>query len=304
MPGLSAVVLVASLTLAPPQAPSTDSLDAVRQLYASAEYESALGALDRLGTSSDTAEATEAERFRALCLMALGRTADAEMAIERIVRNDPSYHPDEQEPPRVRAAFTAVRGRVLPDVARAIYADGKAAYDRRDYPVAAAAFSRAVAVLDGIESDDPDLGDLQTLATGFLDLSRAAIAPPAAAPVPTQDPAPVSPTATSDPPPEQGPGAPPTADTSRGPEPIEQVLPPWNPAWSASQLPLEFQGAVEVVIDEHGIVTSARIVDPIHPGYDTLLLEAAARWRYRPAQARGLPIASTKRVNVVLRPRN
>ena len=33
------------------------------------------------------------------------------------------------------------------------------------------------------------------------------------------------------------------------------------------------------------------------------LLEAATHWRYRPAQRNGKPVASNKRVDVVLRPR-
>jgi tetratricopeptide (TPR) repeat protein len=289
-PWSASIVLFLALTGA---SPSQDSVDVVRQLYAAADYESALATLDRLATPAGAPEVTEVERYRALCLMALGRSADADAAIERVVRSDPSYEPGEQEPPRVRAAFAAVRARVLPEVARALYTEAKAAYDRKDYPGAVAAFERSVRILEAIESADPALRDLSTLASGFLDLSRAAIPPAPAAPaaatdaeVPTAEPA--------------------SAETALPPaEPvaIEQALPPWNTVWLGSQAQMEFRGAIEVSIDEAGAVTSARIVQTIHPAYDPLLREAASKWRYVPARRDGKPVASTKRVEVVLRPR-
>ena len=292
MSGLWSAPIILSLALAGAE-PSQDSVDAVRQLYAAAEYESALATLDRLTTSTGAPEVTEVERYRALCLMALGRSTDADAAIERVVRSDPSYEPGEQEPPRVRAAFAAVRARVLPDVARALYTEAKAAYDRKDYPAAVAAFERSVGILEAVESADPALRDLNTLASGFLDLSRAAIPP-----------APVPPGAASDA--AAASGGPVDAPTELPPtEPvaIEQGLPPWNTAWLGSHAQMEFRGAIEVSIDETGAVTSARIVQTIHPSYDPQLREAASQWRYVPARRNGKPVASTKRVEVVLRPR-
>jgi outer membrane biosynthesis protein TonB len=85
---------------------------------------------------------------------------------------------------------------------------------------------------------------------------------------------------------------------------ISQVLPPWNPASFGSQYQSEFRGAVEVTIDENGAVSAAKIIEPIHPVYDPLVIEAATRWRYVPARLDGKPVASTKRVDVILRPRD
>jgi TonB family protein len=292
MVSLPSVLLTTLMALAP-QVGAADTLEVVRQLYASADYESALQALERVAAADGGTVGAETERFRALCLMALGRTADAELVMERIIRADPTYAPDEQDPPRVRAAFASVRARILPDVARGLYAQAKAAYDRKDYAAAAPGFEQAMGLLDGLSPDDRTLSDLRTLASGFLDLSRAALAPP---PPPAPAPAPV-------PPPVEA--APPAApvESASPPEVIQQVIPAWNPARFGAQSQLEFRGAVEVVIDENGAVVSARIAEPIHPAYDPELLEAATHWRYRPAQRNGKPVASNKRVDVVLRPR-
>jgi TonB family protein len=288
-----------------PQIAAADTIDVVRQLYVSADYESALEALDRFADTGGAAAIEERERFRALCLIALGRTTDAEAVFERIIRANPAYAPDEQQPPRVRAAFAAVRSRVLPEVARTLFTEGRAAYDRKAYATAVPAFERTLAVLDQLEPDEQSLGDLRTLTTGFLDLSRSAAlapAPPAlepAAPAAASD-VPASPTPTADGP-EPSAAA---AEITKGPEVVRQIVPPWNPLWFATEVKREFRGAVEVSIDESGAVASARIVEAINPVYDQQLLDAAAKWRYVPAERNGKPVASTKRVEVILRPRN
>jgi TonB family protein len=299
MTGLHGVLLIALLTTGVAQPSESDRLDAVRQLYASADYESALAALERLPATGTPAAVVEMQRYRALCLIALARTADAEQIIEQIVRIDPSYQPDEQEAPRIRAAFASVRSRVLPLVARAHYADAKAAYERRDFEAAASAFERTIAVIDTVESDDPALVDLRTLARGFVDLSRSAVA--AAAPAPASQPA--APVETPPPPTPEPDSKSDATDTATGPVILDQTLPPWNPAWFGAQFQSEFRGAVEVTIDDHGAVTAARILEPVHPAYDPQLLDAATRWRYQPARRGSQPVVSVKRVDIVLRPR-
>lgn len=290
------LLLVAALALGAVQS-AADSLENARQLYASADYESSLAALERLPAATAPREATEIQRYRALCLLALGREADAVLAIEQIVRLDPSYRPGDDEAPRLRALYASVSARVLPQVARAVYADAKTAYDRREHETAAAGFARTLALLDSLESMDPTLADLRTLASGFADLSRAAMAPPA----PATPPEPVAPTPDTTPPP--APPPPQREEPTTPPVALEQQLPPWNPAAFGSQFQSEFRGAVEVMIDERGLVTSARIVEAVHPAYDLQLLEAARAWRYDPARRGGEAIASVKRVDVVLRPR-
>ena len=189
---------------------AADALDPVRQLYASAEYEEALTALGRL-QSETPASGLEIDRYRALCLIALNRGSEADRVIESIVAADPLYQPSASDAsPRVRTAFSAVRERVLPAVARSLYLEAKAAYDRKAYADAAQALERTVRVIDTIESPAKnELADLRVLASGFLDLSKAAAAPPAPAAAPRRR----APPEIAAPPPAPGPRRRPTRDS-------------------------------------------------------------------------------------------
>ena len=153
-------------------------LAAARELYASAAYDDALAVLNRLRSSDHPASQARAiEQYRAFCLLALGRAADAEQAIEAVVAAEPSYQPTEGDvSPRVRTAFTDVRRRMLPAIIQQKYAQAKAAFDRKEFAVAAEGFSQVlVALADPAVSSDankPPLSDLRTLAVGFEELER------------------------------------------------------------------------------------------------------------------------------------
>jgi protein TonB len=84
--------------------------------------------------------------------------------------------------------------------------------------------------------------------------------------------------------------------------PISQALPAWQPGTGVvSQL--AFTGAVRLSIDAEGKVTGA-VMDPsVYPPYDRLVLAAARQWTYRPATQDGRPVASERRVEIVLQPR-
>jgi len=57
------------------------------------------------------------EEYRAFCLLALGRTAEAERAMEAVVAAAPSFRPTDADlSPRVRAVFSDVRRRTLPRI--------------------------------------------------------------------------------------------------------------------------------------------------------------------------------------------
>src|SRR5262245_45596573 len=102
-------VFAASLAVALAHAPvfAQDSLKTAKDLYASAAYEDALTVLGRIRTSDP---AVEVEQFRALCLIALGRTAEADKAIQSVVTANPLYVPDATDvPPRVQEAFARTR---------------------------------------------------------------------------------------------------------------------------------------------------------------------------------------------------
>jgi TonB family protein len=284
------IVLVGAVT-----AGAQDALGPARDLYASAAYEEALSALARLKTDAPAAtstSSTEIDHYRALCLMALGRTAEADKVFESIVSSDPTFQPSAADvAPRVRAAFNAARGRVLPGVARSLYLDAKAAFDRKAYGEAAERLQKTVGIIDGFDgANAAGLGDLRTLAAGFLDLSRAALA--AAAPPPTSG---VAPATTSSAP------AAPVAMPDTNLVVLRQELPP-PPFALLTSSGAEYRGLIEVEIDEAGRVTNARMLQSVHAFYDPLLLKASRDWRYEAPRTAGKPVASRKRVEVVLRP--
>ncbi len=283
---LLVVLLLAS------DAQAQDALSAARDLYASASYEEALSAFGRLKDEAAVSAAAEIDRYRALCLIALGRSAEANTVIESIVLNDPLYEPAETDAsPRVRTAFSAVRQRVLPRVARSTYVDGKAAFDRKAYAEAVQALEKTVNVIDDVDGQGKaELGDLRVLAAGFLDLSRAAVSPPA--PAPTAKPAVA---AAAEPAPAKV--VPPVTTNLVV---LKQELPP-VPFSLAAGTTGEYRGVVEVEIDDAGNVTNSRMIQSVHAFYDPILLKAAREWKYEPPRVAGKPTASRKRVEVVLR---
>ena len=287
---------LAILLLSSASAAAQDALDPVRNLYASAEYEEALTAIGRLKSNADLGGVVEIDRYRALCLIALGRSAEADQAIETTVTLDPLYQPAAADAsPRVRAAFAAVRRRVLPTVVRNLYASSKAAYDRQAFAEAADGLDKTVRVIDNLEGSTPELNDLRMLAAGFLDLSKAAIAKPVPPP-PAPTPAQVS----------SRPVEAPAALVPAPPRPFSNVvakrqdLPPLPFSLAATKG--EYRGTVEVEINEAGNVVAARVIQSVHVLYDPLLLVAARDWKYVPALIDGRPTAVRKRVEVVLKP--
>ena len=288
---------LAILLLSSARAAAQDSLDPVRNLYASAEYEEALTAIGRLKANADSVGVVEIDRYRALCLIALGRATEADQAIETTVTLDPFYQPTAADAsPRVRAAFAAVRHRVLPTVVRSLYASAKAAYDHKAFAEAADGLDKTVRVIDTLEGRNPELGDLRMLASGFLDLSKAAIAKPSVPAPPAPTPTPVS----------VHPVEAPVARAPAPPLPLSNVvvkrqdLPPLPFSLAATRG--QYRGTVEVEINEAGNVVGARLIQSVHALYDPLLLVAARDWKYVPARIDGRPMAVRKRVDVVLKP--
>jgi len=279
------------------QVPSgKDPVGAARELYASARYDEALAVLNDL-KPTDTTPITDRrsiEQYRSLCLLALGREAEAEGAIGAVVTADPSYQPSETEAsPRVRSAFSEVRRRLLPEIATIRYTQAKVAYDRKDYGGAVKQFRRVLSLLD-----DPDmggrLGDLRMLSSGFLDLSVAAAVPP------------------SEPKKEPVAAAPPQLDSQPATTRIytsddRNVTPPVAVRQELPRVPpgiarqARERGILELVIDEMGRVISMAIRQSVHPMYDALLLTAAKDWRYQPATLQGKPVRFRKMIQVNVR---
>ncbi len=247
------------------------SLVAARELYASAEYHEALTLLDTLSHGDNSQEDRRSiELYRTLCLLAVGRRADADRAIETLVTQDPLYRPATDDiPPRMRATFTETRKRLLPSILQQKYTGAKAAFDRGEFVVAVEGFKQ---VLDGLS--DPDMGsavaqsplsDLRMLAVGFHELSVKASAPP-----PAPAPAPVAPAVTQAAARIYGIGEPNVV----APITIVQRVPSFR-----GKVLKEGTGILEIIIDETGAVESSRMRVPLHGTYDKLVLDATKSWQ-------------------------
>ncbi len=280
------------------------SLDAARELYASAEYDRALVMLDGLKASADRPreELQTIELYRVLCLVATGREADARGIIEGLVAKNPLYRPSNDLPPRVRMTYSETRKKMLPSAAQSAYQEAKAAFDFKDYSSAERGFALVLQVLA-----DPDveaaaakspLADIRTLATGFHELSAKAAMPP-------------EPVARVLPQPPVVPNLPPAPPAQRAvpkvystndanvtpPIALNQQIPQFR-----GQIREPQSGMLEVLIDATGSVESASMLTSINPQYDRQAVNAAKSWQYQPARLDGVPVKFVKRIQVNLVP--
>jgi TonB family protein len=278
------------------QVPSRDGIGAARDLYASARYDEALAVLNDLRPTEAHGTAVDlksVEQYRSLCLLALGRGGEAETAIAAVVTADPAYQPgDAEASPRVRAAFSDVRRKLLPDIAAKRYADAKGSFDRKDYARAAAQFKQVMTLLD-----DPDMGghlaDLRTLVSGFLDLAIAATPAP-------EPPKPVAPIVPPPPAPVVPQSDPNRIYTTADPDVVAPVIvhqdvPRMTPIMKQQARP---RGVLEVVIDEQGRVSAISVRESIQPMYDAELLTKGRDWRYQPATLNGAPVKFRKMIQL------
>jgi hypothetical protein len=293
-----AACTVAVLLLSGPSLQAQDSLETARQLYASAEYTSALTMLNGLVTNESPREDRRTiALYRTLCLLAVGRGAEADRAIESMVSADPLFRPTADEiPPRMRAAISEARKRMLPAILQEKYRESKAAFDRQDFLQAASGFKE---MLDGLA--DPDIAiaasqspltDLKTLAIGFHELSSKALVPLPSVP------------AVVEAPPSRLPAArmPPKVYSVEDrnvvpPQVIRQQIPAFP-----GRVTLQKTGVLEVVIDDNGNVESAMMRVPVNAQYDRMTTAAAKTWQYQPATVDGAPVKFVKRINVTLVP--
>jgi periplasmic protein TonB len=182
-----------------------DELGGAKTLYVNASYEEALTVLDKQAAAAGAsgARAAEVQHYRALCFIALGRTADADQAIALSVSADPFSVPDTSElSPRVTSVFTAARARLIPEVARAALADGRQLMQKGDAAAANRRFEAVTKLLSepGL-AGRADLSDLTLAATAFSELTKAQMAAAAAAAAVVPAPQPVPPAAAATEPP-------------------------------------------------------------------------------------------------------
>jgi len=286
------------------------SLEAAKELYASAEYESALAMLNELrSTDRPREEQQSVELYRVLCLVATGKETDARGAMEGLVTRNPMFRPTSDLPPRVRNTYAETRKKLLPAAVQAAYQEAKAAFDIKDFIGAERGFALVLQVLadpdmDVAASKSP-LSDIRMLATGFHELSAKGAIPPepvAPAPVPALVPAPApSPVVQELPPPP--PRVAKVYNASDGnvvpPLTLHQQIPPFRGQVREAQV-----GIIEVVVDTMGGVESAAMIASINPQYDRQALAAARLWQYQPARLDGVPVKYVKRIQVNLVPGN
>jgi hypothetical protein len=287
-----------ALLVTPSVLHAQETMSAARDLYASANYDDALVVLGRLESpDGQQSDRLAINQYRAFCLVALGRTAEAEQAIEAVVSAAPLYQPADASP-RLRSAFATVRQRILPAIVQQKYAHAKSAFDHQDFAAAAAEFDQVLqALVDpdlGNAAQHPPFSDLLTLATGFRDLSASA-ATPAPAPL-ALPPAPAVAFVAL-------PAAPIAGRVYGGtdagvlpPVILRQDMPPF-----LHELIPGGKGILEVVINEAGGIESAGWRSSISPRYDAMVLTATRGWKYKPATLDGAPVKYRKVINVSLK---
>jgi tetratricopeptide (TPR) repeat protein len=253
-----------------------------KALYAAAEYDKALEVVASL-------DGLEAQQYKALCLLALGRTADASTAIESLVNASPTFIPSSEDaPPRFVELVTKVRQKLLPTVARRVFTEGRERFNEKQNEEAVKRFSLVLTLLkDPAFTDLNAKQDLETLATGFMDLAKAATTPVKVVAAPAE----------AIPPPSAAPSPAAIAVPPKVVPPIAlvQTVPPM-PTDIAARPGAKL--VLVVQIDAAGRVTAANVKESAHPRYDRIVALATRDWRYTPATLNGLAIASEQIVTI------
>jgi hypothetical protein len=316
-------------------ATAQESLTTAKDLYASAAYEDALTTLTRLHDSAATAApvAAQIDQYRAFCLFALGRTAEAESVAESLIKKDPLLRLDDGDAsPRIVAMFADVRKRLLPGLTRDQYRAARASIDRRDFEGAESQLTRTRQLLEEAQqlgTSDETLGDLRVLVDGFLVLTRSAAETRATDPLSRGPAAAVAATAPAPAGPSPAAVAA-TGSSSNGPSPalstsrlpanaarpplqiydfsatdvvppvvIHQQMPSIPPGLATLLSTIHRSGVLDVTIDQQGNVEQAVMREGVHPIFDTLVLDAARSWRYSPAMKGGVAVRYIRTIAIV-----
>ena len=265
-------------------AQSQESLELrVRDLYASAEYDQALTAI---GDSQDPA----AQQYRALCLLALGRQADAEAALKQLIASTPEFSLSAEDmPPRFITLFAQQRREIVPGVLRKLFAEAREDYRAKAFDRALPQFKRVLALSAEPEVRDAEgVDDIRLLAESFIDIATASEAPKPEA-VASAVAAPV---------------APPrrlhlcAGRRSRWRRSDRRC----RPGPPASRCARRCQAAYGSGSTRSGRVTSAAMVRSIEPRYDARVLAATHFWEYQPATENGVPVEAESVVEININP--
>jgi TonB family protein len=290
-------------------AAAQDPMSAARDLYASASYEEALVMLTGLRDRDAAATMVEqVDQYRAFCLFALGRGAEAQKVAEALISKNPMLQLDRADAsPRISAMFSDVRKTLLPGLVREHYKTARAALDSKDFAGAEPQFVQLKAMLDEadrLKISDPMLSDMRLLVDGFLDLTRSSQASVAnAAPQSVPPPVAAAPAAAA-PEPQTPPATRQVYDISASdvaaPVIMVQNIPPIPLALRSFMAEGRTTLMLDIQIDERGQVERAAIRNSRYPTYDELLLQAVRNWRYRPALKDGMPVKYLRTIFIVL----
>ena len=288
---MKAFVVIVVLMGSPSVVLAQDPISAARDLYASAAYAEALAELARVeATAPAPATKRDADVYRTFCLVALGRDTEAQAVAESLVRSDPTLSLDQfpDASPRIATMYASVRRRVLPQVVKDEFRAARA-LAAGNAPEAQPRLRHVRQLLDAARQAgawDDTMADMRLIVDGFLDLAHtaerqnaAAEAAPVAAPAP---PEPASP-------------PPAVASSSRdagvlAPIPVFQPGPAIPPALLLMVRQLHRSSTIDVLINEQGTVDDVTVKQSVTPAYDSLIVAAARRWRYKPALKDGVPV--------------
>jgi TonB family protein len=253
-----------------------------KTLYESADYDQALVLLAPLDTP-------DAHRYKALCLLALGRNQEAAAAVSALVTASPLFVATADDaPPRLVQLVDDTRKKMLPSIARRAFAEGREHFAAKRNEEAERQFSLVLSLAaDPAFVNATDAQDLKTLAQGFIDLARASTAARAAQ-IPSKPVAPPPETVTE------------AVVAARQPKvvpaaPIRQRIPPIPAALLGRVGPVL---SLVVEIDTEGKVASATVKQSAQPVYDQIVLGAVRDWQYTPASLNGQPIGSEHLVTI------
>src|SRR5262245_28783582 len=241
----------------PIQSGAADNFMAAKQLYAAGNYEEALS---RLKTATADGGAAEVNQYKALCLLALGRTAEAERSLEDLVTQRPLFKMSETDvSPRVVAMFHDVRKRLLPAATRDLYARARTNYDQKLYVRAASEFKDVLQLLSDADlgKDAAALADLKMIAEGFLKLAEGEVAAIVKAEQQAAVAAKPPPVVEAPKPPEVPAAARIYTEADKDVTPPVDIgsrtLPDWKPPTNAAGQ-FEYRGVLRLLIDEQGKV--------------------------------------------------
>jgi tetratricopeptide (TPR) repeat protein len=275
-------------------ASAQEPLTKAKALYDAAAYEEALILLASVNIP-------EAQQYRALCMLALGRAQDASGVVELLVSASPTFEPSTEDvPPRFVTLVSEAKKKLLPGIARKVFNEGREQFKTGEREAALKNFDLVVTLTSSPGfKESSDAEDLRTLATGFIELANATAPQPARAdakapaPVPTN----VAAAAPETPAPAEAANTQAAAEVIQ-PVVVRQTIPPVPSGISGLGSPT---ASVKVEIGVDGKVVNASMQQPSHPLYDRLVLQAARDWLYSPALLNGRPVPSEKVVTIQLR---